>query len=344
MSAIKKIILKTEKTQRLDLFLREELPGKIFFDRGDNPRSKDDFFDRGDNPSNSKLRRLIISGSVSVNSRVVTRPSFELRGKSEVCVLFDSEKFFYEKKPDDIQFSVTDDTVLFEDDDLIFLNKPVFFPVEQTITGKRDNLHDALVDYLWKRNPSLRNLPYAGIMHRLDRETSGVILFTKNRPVNKIIHELFENHNQSDDLLKEYFCVVTKAPGAKREIKPGDKFSVEKYMGRISSKSQAAKWGALGKEKGGLYSRTDFEVIDEGKSGKDDVYLIKCILHTGRTHQIRVHLSEEGLPILGDELYGGKAFERICLHAARLSFKAGEKFYDVRSELPEKFKEFFKKY
>ena len=141
MSAIKKIILKTEKTQRLDLFLREELPGKIFFDRGDNPRGKDDFFDRGDsprenddfidkgdNPSNSKLRRLIISGSVSVNSRVVTRPSFELRGKSEVYVLFDSEKFFYEKKPDDIQFSVTDDTVLFEDDDLIFLNKPAFFP------------------------------------------------------------------------------------------------------------------------------------------------------------------------------------------------------------------------
>lgn len=325
----RKINLKSNNSCRIDIFLRKELPSCL---------------DQSLELSNSKIRRLIIAGAVKVNGRVVVRPSFILILGSTVTIDFDEEKFFYEKKPDDIQFSVTDDTVLFEDDDLIFLNKPAFFPVEQTITGKRDNLHDALVDYLWKRNPSLRNPPYAGIMHRLDRETSGVILFTKNRPVNKIIHELFENHNQSDDLQKEYFCVVTKTARCRRVISAGEKFSVEKYMGRISSKSQAGKWGSLGKEKGGLYSRTDFEVIDEGKSGKDDVFLIKCILHTGRTHQIRVHLSEEGLPILGDELYGGKDFERICLHAARLSFKAGEKFYDVSSELPEKFKEFFKKY
>ena len=71
------------------------------------------------------------------------------------------------------------EAVLFEDENLIFINKPAFFPVEQTITGSRANLHDAVVDYLWKRNPSLPNPPYAGIMHRLDRTTSGLILFTK---------------------------------------------------------------------------------------------------------------------------------------------------------------------
>lgn len=293
---------------RLDEFLREKMPELLQTEC-----------------SNSKIRRLIISAQVTVNGKVVTRPSFELRGKSEIKILFDKDKFFYEKKPDDIKFEVTNKSVLFENDDLIFIDKPAFFPVEQTITQNRDNLHDAVVRYLWKKNENLRNPPYVGIMHRLDRETSGVILFTKNRAANKSVQNMFENH----DFEKKYFAVVLNERKFSQhsfekkslQIKENDEFCVEMYMERISSKCQAGKWGNVPENKGGKYSKTDFRVLKEielpdliGKKA----FLIECNLFTGRTHQIRVHLASKGLPIVGDELYGGVPYKRMMLHSALL--------------------------
>ena len=288
----------TEQKIRLDEFLRQELPARI-----------------GQDISNSKIRRLIIAGAVSVNQRHTQRPSFELRGKSEITIDLDLEKLFYEKQPDDIKFEVTPETVLFEDENLIFINKPAFFPVEQTITGNRDNLHDAVVRYLWSKNPQLRNPPYAGIMHRLDRETSGVILFTKNRAVNKQISELFQSHS----FVKKYLAVVPAL------LEEGTQFTVEMNMGRVSSSTQAAKWGET---KDGQYSKTDFKVLSRIIIEDKPCVLIECTLYTGRTHQIRVHLSSKGIPILGDTLYGGLAAERIYLHSCELS----SNLFSVKSE------------
>lgn len=286
----------TSEKIRIDEFLRRELTSKI----------------EGE-VSNSKIRRLIVAGCVSVNGKVVVRPAFELRGRSQVTVTYDKEKFFFEKQPDDIKFEVTDDAVLFEDENLIFINKPAFFPVEQTIVGNRDNLHDAVVRYLRARKPELRNPPYVGIMHRLDRETSGVILFTKNRGINKAVSEMFQGH----DFEKKYLAVV-EAAGGKVGALVGKNFTVEKYMGRISGKSQTGKWGSLPESKGGQYSKTTFTVLKEVVVEGKKCFLVQCDLYTGRTHQIRVHLSEAGLPILGDELYGGKSAKRIYLHAEQL--------------------------
>lgn len=286
----------TNDKLRLDDFLRLKLPEKL---------------EKASEVSNSKIRRLIISGSIFVNGKQIRRPAFELRGHSVISVNYDEEKFLYEKQPDDIKYEVIPEDVLYEDDYIICLNKPALFPVEETIVGgnKRDNLHDALVRYLWKKNPDLRNPPYAGIMHRLDRETSGVILFTKQRSVNKDIQMMFESH----DFTKTYYALVNRVKSGKVNQKS---FTVEMYMNRISPKSQQAKWGAVQKEKG-LYSKTDFTIQEERSDGS---LLVKADLFTGRTHQIRVHLSSRGLPILGDTLYGGKPYKRIMLHAERLVF------------------------
>ncbi len=322
----KELKFTTENKLRLDEFLRAELPGSL----GSQSASI----------SNSKIRRLILAGAVQVNGRPVLRPAFELRGRSLVTVRFDAEKFFYEKQPDDVVFEMSDDAVLYEDDNLIFINKPADFPVEQTITGNRANLHDAAVDYLWKRNPSLRNPPYVGIMHRLDRTTSGVIVFTKNRPVNKALSEIFQSH----DLTKEYLAVV-EAPAAGRhsgpsrhpgetshpELDSGSTFTVEMYMGRVTGKSQQGKWGELPEARGGQYSKTDFRVLKKITVEGRPCLLIECNLHTGRTHQIRVHLASRGLPILGDELYGGHPAKRLYLHAERLSFTINDTLYDVKA-------------
>ena len=307
----------TTRTLRLDEYLRKELPDCKQL--------------AGQELSNSKIRRLIVAGAVSVNGHVVVRPAFELRGKSEVRIELDTDKFFFEKQPDDIQFEVTDEAVLYEDEDLIFIDKPAFFPVEQTITGSRVNLHDAVVDYVWKRNPSLRNPPYVGIMHRLDRTTRGVIVFTKNRTVNKAVSELFQSH----ELTKKYLAVVEKPSShechAELVSASASPFTVEMYMGRISAKSQAAKWGQVPENKGGQYSKTDFCVLKEITVENRPCLLVECTLYTGRTHQIRVHLATRGLPILGDPLYGGSPAQRIYLHACQLSFSMNSKTYSVTS-------------
>ncbi len=295
----------TIEKKRLDIFLRQELPKKVQTYLSNCAQKSF---------SNGKIRRLIISGSVSVNSVQIRRPAFELRGLSKVCVDFDEKRFFYEKSPDDIKFEVTKKSVLYEDDYLICVNKPSLFPTEETIVGteRRDNLHAALVRYLWNKNPSLRNPPYAGIMHRLDRETSGVILFTKQRSVNVAIQKMFENH----EIFKTYelLCTKTKNTEIPREQ------CIEMFMGRVNSKFQAAKWGPLSQTKGGLYSKTCFHLKGKEFLFNEPCFRLEARLFTGRTHQIRVHSSCNGFPIVGDELYGGICADRIMLHSKKLEF------------------------
>lgn len=267
--------------------------------------------------SNSKIRRLIMAGCIRVNGREVRIPSYTVFVKSNVEAFVDKDKLLYEKQADDISFEVTEESVLYEDEYLIFINKPAKFPTEKTIVTDRDNLHDAVVRYLWKKNPSLRNSPYVGIMHRLDKDTSGVILFTKTREVNKAIFDMFDSSklelNETSEknyrpVQKTYIAVV------KDSVKIKESFTVKNFLGRITSKSAGCKWGEVPESRGGLIAVTEFKVI---KRDAGRCYL-ECHPITGRTHQIRIHLAGLGTPIYGDTLYNGDKAERLFLHAKSL--------------------------
>ncbi|MCQ2599750.1 MAG: RluA family pseudouridine synthase [Treponema sp.] len=290
----------SESKIRLDELLRQKLPELT-----------------GLELSNSKIRRLIMAGCIRVNGREVRIPSYTVFVKSNVEAFVDKEKILYEKQADDISFEVTEESVLYEDEYLIFINKPAKFPTEKTIVTDRDNLHDAVVRYLWKKNPSLRNPPYVGIMHRLDKDTSGVILFTKKREVNKAIFDMFDSSkldlNETSEMKyrpvqKTYVAVV------KDSVKIKESFTVKNFLGRITSKSAGCKWGEVPESRGGLIAVTEFKVI---KRDAGRCYL-ECHPVTGRTHQIRIHLAGRGTPISGDTLYNGDKAERLFLHAKSL--------------------------
>ena len=327
-----KFTFRIESKTRLDIFLRSELAQAVsaYVEKS-----------AAVSLSNSKIRRMIVAGAVSVDGLQIRRPSYELLRGQTVCVEFDEEKFFFEKQADDIAFEMTAADVLYEDDDLIAVNKPVFLPTEETIVGgeKRDCLHAAVVRYLWAKS-ALRNPPYVGIMHRLDRETSGVILFTKSRAVNAAVHEMFEK--RSVQKIYRTVCAISKKTGRTQEslrLEKGSTFFVENHIGRISPKSARAKWGALNAAQGGLYARTDFTVLERTVIGGIPAAKIEARPLTGRTHQIRVHLASIGLPILGDTLYGAPEYKRTMLHAQSLSFQhpVSGKAITVSTPLPNEF-------
>ena len=345
------ILLTVQSAATLNDFLRKELPK---FLQGQNEGRADCV--QGQNAarekaalSNSKIRRLLFSGNVMVaasperkvsqaqnggkkasqaqNQRggffVCKNPAFSLKKNARVKVSLDQEKFFYEKQSDDIKFELDSSRVLYEDDAIIVVNKPPRFPTEPTFVQDRDNLRAAVIRYLHKKIGLEKNPPYCGIVHRLDRDTSGVILFSKRRDCNAALFAAFDSSRLEEGLASQgraakkiYVAVCEPAApsGLESSLRIGSSFSVQNYLGRVSLKSQAAKWGFVPKEKGGKFARTDFKVLE--KSGGR--FFVQAELFTGRTHQIRVHLSQRGLPILGDQLYGGAQAERIFLHALSL--------------------------
>lgn len=300
---MKSFTIKSSSSISLNELLRTELPRLI-----------------GSEVSNSKIRRLIVAGSVSVSGRQIRVPSYSVHKGSEVFVQIDEEKLFFEKQPDDINYELSEKDILFEDESIIVVNKPTHFPTEAGMVASRDNLHAAVVRFLFERQkiekPNAKNPPYVGIMHRLDRDTSGVILFTKSRAVNAACHDMFENHTAR----KVYNAVVCVKASDRQKYATGKEFAVDFPMGRISPKGQSAKWGRVSEKDGGLSSRTEFTVLKEITGESKKLLLVECRPLTGRTHQIRVHLASLGLPILGDTLYGGLPHERIMLHARSLTF------------------------
>lgn len=359
---IQEILLTVQSAATLNDFLRQELPKAL---QGQNAASEKAAL------SNSKIRRLLFSGNVMVaasperkasqaqNARggffVCKNPAFILKKNARVKVLYDQEKFFYEKPNDDIKFELDESRVLYEDEAIIVVNKPPRFPTEATFAKDRDNLRAAAIRYLHKKIGLDKNPPYCGVVHRLDRDTSGVILFSKQRAANAALFAAFDSSRLEEgganvagkaekaagslglgrDYIKDKngaalfglannlraakkiyvaVCAPAALSGLESSLRIGSSFSVQNYLGRVSLKSQAAKWGFVPKEKGGKFARTDFKVLDE----KDGRLFVQAELFTGRTHQIRVHLSQKGLPILGDQLYGGAQAERIFLHALSL--------------------------
>ncbi|GIW58822.1 MAG: pseudouridine synthase [Candidatus Dojkabacteria bacterium] len=295
---MKKFQVKDSKTNRLDLEARELFPQY----------------------SRSTIKSLIYDGAILLNNKRV-KPNSKV--KVGDIITFTSENLKIKKltKNKIVPFKINL-KILYEDENIIAVDKPA------GIVSHPDSTHHSItvlngILFL------LKNKKYQRIrlLHRLDKDTSGIILATKNLKA----HNYYSNLFVQNKVKKEYLAVVKGDFRRILDNKP--EITVINYLKYFKKNDSKSKSYEVGKDKGEK-AVTTFEFVEF--SNGYSLVLAKPL--TGRTHQIRSHLAYLGFPIVGDTLYGGKPFKRLMLHAYKITLTKmnGEKIV-LESMLPKDF-------
>lgn len=210
------------------------------------------------------------------------------------------------------QLELTASDIVFEDDVLVVVKKPVGIASQPTLDPSSDSMVAAMERFLKRRDP---RVSYLALHHRLDVDTSGLLLFCRKKSFNKAVGDLFSERR----IEKNYLAVV--AGQVERQS-----FRVQNYLAKSPSRPLRAEVV----KNGGQLAITDFEVINRSESQT----LLKCVLKTGRFHQIRIHLASQGHPIVGDQLYGGPGSSRLMLHSYQLKFLHPKTGQEISIESP----------
>ncbi|KOA20965.1 ribosomal large subunit pseudouridine synthase D [Clostridium homopropionicum DSM 5847] len=291
---LRKIIVDKEaENTRLDVFL-----SKIFEDK-----------------SRSYIQKLIEGSHILVNNKE-KKSNYKLNNNDIITIeLPEVQELVVEAENIPLD-------ILYEDEDVVVINKPQGIVVHPAPGNYKGTLVNALL-YHCEDLSGINGVARPGIVHRIDKDTSGILVIAKNDKAHNKLAEQLKNHS----MIREYIALV------EGRIKQ-DKGVVDKPIGR--NPKDRLKMGIVS---GGKRAVTHYEVIERFEKNT----LIKCILETGRTHQIRLHMSHIGYPIVGDPVYGIKKqkfnLRGQMLHAKKLGFihpSTGE-YMEFESSLPEYF-------
>ena len=267
--------------------------------------------------SRTLVQRLIDENLILVNKKS-TKPAYKLRNNDEIYIpLPDLKETNVE--PEDIKLNI-----IYEDKDLIIVNKPQGMITHPASGIYKSTLVNALLYHCRNSLSGINGVLRPGIVHRLDKDTSGLIIACKNDKSHKSI----ANQIKERKLKRHYYAIVH----GKVQY---DRGTVSKPIGR--HKIQRHKMAVV---QNGRNAITHWQVLK-----KTERYtLLECSLETGRTHQIRVHMASIGHPIVGDKTYGRKNdfISLMMLHAYKLVFihPGNKKEIKLEIKMPERFKEF----
>ncbi len=254
----------------------------------------------GDHLSRAQIQALIKEGKVTVNGSQV-KQGVKLKGGEKIRVELPAPK-----EPDTVKPEAIPLTVVYDDPDLAVIDKPAGMTVHPGVGNETGTLVSAMLS----RWPEIGKMNIeekrAGIVHRLDKDTSGLIIIAKNDAARLKLSAQF----QTRTVEKTYIALLEKAP-------PTQTGRIEAPIGR--DPDQRKKMAVV---RGGKPAITEYEVIERDFIGGQ--VLVRVNLLTGRTHQIRVHMAFIGCPIVGDRVYGYRkqntSLKRHFLHAAHLCF------------------------
>ena len=237
--------------------------------------------------SSGEASDLIDFGSVHIGGRRERNPARKLSGMEAISV-------FWPRHGTERAYEIDPARILYRDDVLLAYDKEAGIPSQQTPSDAHNNLFAGLYRYIEKE---IKSAAYVAIHHRLDRDTSGVMVFALDRSANPFLGKAFEEHK----VIKDYLAWVDGQPSQTRWVADDD-------IGRKNSRYCVFPKGQ------GKPAETTFGLLHR----EEDRALLWARPRTGRTHQIRLHLSAGGHPVIGDRLYGGSGADRLYLHAYRL--------------------------
>lgn len=276
----------------------------------------------------SEIQMLVKDENVLLNGLPVKKNK-KVKTGDEITVVFPQKKSL-DVLPEDIPLNIA-----YEDNDIIVVNKPKGMVVHPAPGNYEGTLVNALLFYLGDSLSGINGVLRPGIVHRIDKNTSGLLIVAKNDFAHKKLAEKIKFH----DFLREYEAVVY----GKVKNESG---TINAPIGRNKNDRKKMSVTSLnGKEAITHYSLLDWYVDSKGQLFSH----IRLRLETGRTHQIRVHMAYIGHPLAGDDVYGPKnvikALNGQCLHARTIGFehpRTGE-FIKIESDLPDYFKNFLTK-
>src|SRR6516162_5900980 len=288
--------------------------------------------------SRSRLKALILEGSVTIGAVPIRDPAYHV-GKGDTIIIEVPEAADAAPGGEHIALDI-----VFEDEDIIVIDKPAGLVVHPAAGHATGTLVNALIAHCGASLSGIGGVRRPGIVHRLDKDTSGLLVVAKNDRAHQVLSAQFADHGRSGAMERGYLAFVWGVPNRQRGTieAPIDRhvYAREKMAVRPGGREAVTHWEML----------ESFKGVD----GKGVAALLACQLETGRTHQIRVHLAHIGHPLMGDSVYGPhfktkashlgtqgqaalKSLGRQALHAYLLALehpKTGA-ILEWKSDLPE---------
>lgn len=259
------------------------------------------------NMSKNNIKSLLKNENIYVNSKIATKYNYILK-KGDIISIGSN-----------IRSEALNLKIIYEDNDIIVVDKPTKLLTISNKNEKEDTLYRKVSDYLKKQNKKVF------VIHRLDYDTSGIIMFAKNQTIQKMYQDNWNTLAKE----REYTAVV-------EGITPSNGH-IESYLKQTKTLLVYSS-----KNKDGLFSITDYKKV----INNDKYSLIKIYISTGRRNQIRCHMSDIKHPIVGDTRYKSKSnpINRLCLHASTLKITnpKSNKLMTFTSEIPKEFNELLK--